>query len=302
VGASGSYGWLGVDAFFVISGFVIPYSLRISGYRVSDFARFMARRMVRLEPPYIASIVLVVCLNTISSLLPHFAGSPQKYTLVQLLSHGLYVIPLTPFQWIQPVYWSLAYEFVFYITVGLTLWALWPRNILLTLAFTALAAVLKFGVTGMWDARIVLFALGVSAARHHLGRDGLTLFIGSISACVLAMITMGSSANAAVGLLAALVIALLRTPAWPPLTFLGSISYSLYLIHVPVGGRIVNFGRRFGEGAAYELLLSLSALVVSLVFAWLFYLWIERSATRWSRRVAVHLQRGELGAPETRSS
>jgi peptidoglycan/LPS O-acetylase OafA/YrhL len=243
--------------------------------------------MVRLEPPYIASIALVICLNTISSLLPHFAGAPQKYTFLQLLSHGLYVVPLTSFQWIQPVYWSLAYEFVFYITVGLTLWALWPRNILFTLAFTALAVVLKFSVTGMWDARIVLFALGASAARHYLGRDVLALFLASISACVVAMIAIGSPANAAVGVVAALVIALLRAPAWPPLTFLGSISYSLYLIHVPVGGRIVNFGRRFGEGAAYELLLSLAALLVSLAFAWLFYLLIERSATRWSRRVPV---------------
>jgi peptidoglycan/LPS O-acetylase OafA/YrhL len=288
VGLSGAYGWLGVDAFFVISGFVIPYSLSVSGYRMNDFARFMARRMVRLEPPYIASVLLVVALNSVSSVLPHFAGAPQKYTLLQLLSHALYIVPLTSFQWIQPVYWSLAYEFVFYISVGLAFWALWPRNIMFTLAFAAVAVGLKFAISGMWDARIVLFALGAGAARHYIGRDGLTLFLAGLLACVLAMVAMGSPASATVGVVAALVIALIRAPAWAPLTFLGSISYSLYLIHVPIGGRIVNFGRRFGEGPAYELLLSLSALMVSLIVAWIFYRLIETTATRWSRQVALH--------------
>jgi peptidoglycan/LPS O-acetylase OafA/YrhL len=290
VGVSGSYGWLGVDAFFVISGFVIPYSLFASGYRVRDFPRFMARRMVRLEPPYIASVILVVGLNTLSSLVPHFAGVPQRYTALQLLSHALYIIPLTGFQWLQPVYWSLAYEFVFYISVGLTFRALWPRNLLLTLAFAAAAVMLKMAITGTWDARIVLFALGAGAARHYVGRDGLVVFLAGLLACVSAMVAMGSAANAMVGVGAALVIALVRAPAWAPLTFLGSISYSLYLIHVPIGGRIVNFGRRFGAGPGYELLLSLSALMVSLIFAWIFYRSIETTATRWSRRVALHLE------------
>lgn len=41
VRASGSYGWLGVDAFFVISGFVVPYSIHrgFATYTVRDFPR-----------------------------------------------------------------------------------------------------------------------------------------------------------------------------------------------------------------------------------------------------------------------
>jgi peptidoglycan/LPS O-acetylase OafA/YrhL len=51
------FGYLGVDVFFVISGFVIPYSLWGREYSLRQFPRYMIRRAVRLEPPYLASVV-----------------------------------------------------------------------------------------------------------------------------------------------------------------------------------------------------------------------------------------------------
>src|SRR6476659_1629485 len=57
--SSGHYGWLGVEVFFVVSGFIIPYSLYRGGYRVRlHWRRFVAKRILRLDPPYIAAIVL----------------------------------------------------------------------------------------------------------------------------------------------------------------------------------------------------------------------------------------------------
>ena len=57
---TGSYGWLGVEVFFVISGFVIPYSLDRAGYRLRDYPRFVAKRLVRLDPPYLAAVAAIV--------------------------------------------------------------------------------------------------------------------------------------------------------------------------------------------------------------------------------------------------
>ena len=56
-------GFIGVDVFFVISGFVIPLSLQGRDYRIADFPRFMIRRLVRLEPPYLVSIALTILLS-----------------------------------------------------------------------------------------------------------------------------------------------------------------------------------------------------------------------------------------------
>src|ERR1700750_1066981 len=38
---TGRYGWLGVEVFFVISGFVLPYSLHRAGYRLRDYPIFV---------------------------------------------------------------------------------------------------------------------------------------------------------------------------------------------------------------------------------------------------------------------
>lgn len=70
------YGWLGVDAFFVISGFVIPLSLFNEGYVVSDFGFFMLRRCARIEPPYLVSVVMVVVLAYVSSWTPGLLDLP----------------------------------------------------------------------------------------------------------------------------------------------------------------------------------------------------------------------------------
>src|SRR4051812_15611660 len=59
---SGVYGEFGVQAFFVVSGFVIPYSLRRGGYTHRGFFKFLAKRLVRVDPPYLASIALSLAL------------------------------------------------------------------------------------------------------------------------------------------------------------------------------------------------------------------------------------------------
>ena len=285
VAVSGSLGWLGVDCFFVISGFVIPYSLHVGGYGAGDFGRFLARRILRIEPPYLVSIVLVLALGFASAQAPGFAGPQPQFNAPQILSHLLYLIPLTHFSWLQPVYWSLTYEFVFYIVVGLCFRSLWPRH----LAFTALvglaAVLLKWAIMGGWDGRLPLFVLGVAAARYFLRKDGLATFLVAAALTVAAMVIMGSALSASAGLATALAIALLRLPSWRPLTLLGAISYSLYLTHVPIGGRIVNLGMRFGHGPFFEASLSILALIGSLLFAWLFHRIVEAAALRWSKRL-----------------
>lgn len=72
---SGEYGWLGVEVFFVISGFIIPFTLARSGYRLADYGTFLVKRVVRLDPPYLVAIALIIALGYLSWPRPAFRAS-----------------------------------------------------------------------------------------------------------------------------------------------------------------------------------------------------------------------------------
>ena len=279
--SSGNYGWLGVEAFFVISGFVIPLSL------AGDWSRFGARavpgfflrRLIRIEPPYLLSVLLVVVLNLFAAQFSAFQGHNQSISVGQILWHAAYLIPLTQYEWLQPVYWTLAYEFVFYITVGLAIGIFVSnKKQLLIICYLILLGTIAFNFL---SPLLGLFCMGllVFRARNGLERNGWTaLAIGLTGA---AMILGGAMAQAVVGTCTAGIICV---PSWSRglpnlagriLNMLGKVSFSLYLLHVPIGGKIVNLGKRWLIAPDEHFVLSLAALGASLVAAFIFWRLVE---------------------------
>lgn len=114
-----SVGWAGVQIFFVISGFIIPFAMSRAGYKIVDSGKFMLRRLVRIEPPYLISIGLVILLNYASNMAPGFKGVPYQFNLMQVISHIGYLPQHLGYNWLSPVYWSLESEFHFYIIIAL---------------------------------------------------------------------------------------------------------------------------------------------------------------------------------------
>jgi peptidoglycan/LPS O-acetylase OafA/YrhL len=284
---SGFYGWLGVDMFFVISGFIIPYSLHRSQYEPIYFPRFMLRRLIRLEPPYLVSIALSLILLELGSRTPGFAGAAPSYSLGQVLAHFLYLIPLTSYTWLNVVFWTLAYEFVFYILAGL----LWPflsrRSLLLTALLVAVIQALDIVLRDHSTGAALLFFVGICCARKVLKLDSRWLTLAACGVSIIALGWIVEPAVALVALITALLIAFVDIPRFRILGFLGAISYSLYLLHVPIGGRVVNIGRRFIEGPVQEILLSLVAVAVSIAAAAIFWKYVEEPAKRVSKRVVL---------------
>jgi peptidoglycan/LPS O-acetylase OafA/YrhL len=292
VATIGSYGWLGVEIFFVISGFVIPYSIwkTYPNYSIKVFPQFLARRIVRLEPPYLLSLVLIIVLHYISSNFPWFRGEPPAYEFLQIASHVFYLVPLTGYDWVQPVYWSLAYEFTFYIFIGLTYWLIsGARSTVVWLAGSL--ALVSAVLLGQLSARVLLFVMGVSLFRNIAELQDPYIGISVIAVCGLA-IGCTSPPVALIGLASAAVLYWgmrieIKGHAGSALLSCGAISYSLYLIHVPIGGRVVNLGRRMVDGPVQEFLLSIVALIVAICFAVVFYITVEKPFVRRSRRLSV---------------
>ena len=111
-------GWIGVDLFLVISGFVITLSAAKDRERNPDgfVRRFMTRRLRRLVPLYLLTCTLYVFLVR-----PEILTRPAWQVLVQIVSHALFLQNLSPYTHgvINGVTWSLALEMQFYVALVL---------------------------------------------------------------------------------------------------------------------------------------------------------------------------------------
>lgn len=283
--ATGINGWLGVDIFFVISGFIIPYVLYRARYGLNQFGTFVLKRLIRLEPPYLVSIVAILVLNFTSTLSPLFRGPPFHIDLTQLALHVGYLIPLSGLKWLNDVYWTLAIEFQYYLLLGLLYPLLLKSKIVDTLVVLILGSAAFLVETDKlvfhW---FFLFFFGFVTFQFHVGLSG------KLMSSVLAALAVWGCVNtlgwhaAVAGLFAAGFILFWRYSN-PALLFLGSISFSLYLIHVPTGGRVVNLGSRFFTSELGQVFVVIMVLIVSLVSAWLLYRLVEKPAQQWAARI-----------------
>lgn len=157
----GAFGYLGVTIFFVISGFIVPYSMMRGRYVIASWPRFMLRRLIRLEPPYLVSVALLLTLGVIDML----AGTAPAWTAAQIVGHLGYVNAFLGLPWLNSVYWSLAVEFQFYVLIGLALPLLLAGTSATRIAALALVACLPLLLPTRSNATIFpflsVFAMGI---------------------------------------------------------------------------------------------------------------------------------------------
>lgn len=280
-------GWLGVEIFFVISGFVIPLSMFKNEYKLYKFANFLLSRLLRLEPPYLLSIMTVLVLNYLSTLSNMYQGASFILNPIQLSLHLGYLIAFFQgYDWLIPVYWSLAIEFQYYLVISLLFGFINHRDLskfwlgVFVLLFLALALPNSkhfFYYSPYFVLGFILFR----KMKHNLS----DLYFYGFAALVLGLIYFQTGIETV--LAALLPFILVRfAPNWNPklLKFLGMISYSLYLIHVPLGGRVINLSARFVEDEWLRVGLVGLLFVVICVTAYGFYWLIEKPAIVWAKR------------------
>jgi len=301
--SSGRYGWLGVEMFFVISGFIIPYSLYRANYRSRDFGVFLVKRVARLDPPYFTNILLIIILGYVVPLVPGFRGEYPHYTWSQLACHLGYINSIVGKPWVNPVFWSLGIEFQYYLTIGIVFPLLIvPRNLL---RFGFLAALLGssffFVRSGLVFEWWPLFIAGIFIFQSKVGLISTKMLLVALAVTGVVSWRVNGFSIAVIAIGTALIIRFVHLRP-SRLTDLGLISYSLYLLHVPIGGKIVNVGARFGCSLPMQVLVLDAAVAASVGTAALFYLFIELPSQRLSSRLQynnrcrVKLARAAIGA------
>lgn len=279
-----THGWLGVEAFFVLSGFIIPYSLVKGGYTIKRFFQFFAKRCLRIEPPYLLSVILVIVLGYLSTIVPGFKGDPFQFNVWQTVSHVAYLPEHLGFEWLLPVYWSLEAEFHYYILIGLLLPLLWKSEWSLLIGFAAGLAS-SFFVHLYVFSYMPLFVMGIAVAAYKTGRmNQLLLWIVLATAVTVSLVRGQPYAMPLTGFITALLICYAEFKSRVT-DFLGKISFSLYLLHVPIGGRIINLGGRYADTAWKVWAVLLVALLVTLIASWVFYKLVEYPSQLLSKKI-----------------
>jgi len=279
------HGWLGVFVFFPISGYCI-LAATCSGRNPTP-GQFLKRRWLRIFPTYWASIVVAVAALVVANPFGAFdqLRAPGWHWLsIATLTQTVTGMPNA----INPVYWSLCYEEQFYLLVAGTL-LLPPR--LRPAALLALSGVTSgwrlmagpAAISGWFVDFWLEFAVGAAVfgwSHPAFGRAWATAVIllsGTVVAWQGQLAPLASTAVA---------IALLCFRQWDEVTSglrpvkvlaaVGAMSYSLYLIHVPVAGRVVNGLSRLVEPPSdYWLLMVVAASVITIPAAYVFYRVVE---------------------------
>jgi peptidoglycan/LPS O-acetylase OafA/YrhL len=279
-------GWAGVFVFFPVSGYCIASALaRLENASLGDFLR---RRWRRIMPPYWASIAFTIGVAVFAVVftrgsLANFMLTPGRWVAVLTLTQGLAGIE----QAINPVYWSLCYEEQFYLLMALVVFLLPAHRAALLVAVTAAAGAYA---TGWWPAALrveglflehwIEFACGL-AAFAWLRVPGQRPWAVAILAIAVVSAAVGRSI--AITLSLAVTVAIIATArfdaraaastAGKMLISAGAASYSLYLVHQPIGNRIMHVMNRAGAPFNVSLVLAIAG---SAAAAAMFYLTVER--------------------------
>jgi peptidoglycan/LPS O-acetylase OafA/YrhL len=248
------YGGRAVQVFFVISGFVIAYSLRDAARGSFALKTFVLRRAIRLDPPYWCAILAMLAAEAFHSVAAHrpFQLPPAG----SFVAHLFYLQQILGYGSINIVFWTLCLEFQLYVVFALLLAGTGliargdrlDRTLRPTLVIGCFLGSLVLAHT-IWPNDVIgawfvpnwyQFLAGVLLCWQMLGRvtrrQLLFCELCMVAAFVYHPDSCKLSALLATGVID-LAIQLRKLDTWlagPIAQRFGRLSYCIYLLHVPV--------------------------------------------------------------------
>lgn len=241
------HGYLGVNFFFAISGYVIAM---VCDQKTFDSREFLIKRVFRLYPLFLGIVVFILLLRLV------FIKLPTSYQLGPVL-YSMTLLPQKGWGF-YPVAWSLQYELVFYVMAALlvpwirlwglaailfalTLWAFWfpPQtftfHLLSTLHSDFLAGLMAYLLRRQLDLIPSSLRIAAGIGGYWVLATQSIPFTGSIGGFFL---------------VSGFAAARWNFSRWP-LTWavkLGDASYSIYMTHMLLAWLIVFALTKSGVG------------------------------------------------------
>lgn len=297
-----SLGRFGVALFFLISGFVVPFS--IGGQRpLRDFA---VSRLFRLCPALWLALAVLTVMAWLSGDAPGVATVLANMTMAP---------PLFGQPWLSPIYWTLFVELLFYGFAALLFaaGALRKAAVLLALGLALIATTavpVQLRVQGGVELPVQYLGMHLSFLFLGLllrlwlvervpGAGFFALVLGLAQCAALLSVAPFSLARgdnfvmeglrpvlSAYLLAAAVFLAAIELgrPRSALIAQVGLISYSMYLFHGPVNALVYRFRPLTGEiGDMATMLFCIGA---TLLLSWLVYRMVERPMIAIGRKLS----------------
>jgi peptidoglycan/LPS O-acetylase OafA/YrhL len=234
----------GVDLFFIVSGYCIFMTLE----RSNDFATFWGKRIARIQPAYVAGILIT------SLLIYTFPLGSRQPTVATAVGNMFWLNIVPGFPMIDGAYWSLVVEMKFYFWIS-AFYLFGGQRLLLPLwaGFTILGA-LAYQIANL----SIPGAHGIAAASkyiliapyapafltgllvYQMRRISLSKALPyAVISLILTAISPRFADSPLTGIMIPCVAFLVLRSSWIrlpfPITYIGLISYSLYIVHQNIG-------------------------------------------------------------------
>lgn len=290
------YGRMAVQAFFVMAGFLAARKLAPRGVSLVDGPlRLIAQRYLRLALPYLAALTLAIGCAALAREWMNHDSIPDAPSLPQLLAHALLLHDLLDQEALSAGVWYIAIDFQLFALSAFLFWlshrlesrapSLRATGPLLVLGLT-LASLFVFNRDAVWDETALYFfgsyglgMLAYWASNSRYSTYWLVLLGFLVSAALLVEFRDRIAVAGVVTLLLVLARQGSGLGAWPvprPVSYLGRISFSVFLVHFPllllVNAAFSVFFPHQPVANAYGLILGLG---VSILGGALFYKWVE---------------------------
>ncbi len=281
----------GVQAFFVVSGFLVTMSFENS----SSIKSYFLKRVRRIAPAYIIVVLGAACtLSAISTLSAHdYFTSPEFWRYLAFnLTLSNFSAPTLPgvFQSnfmsaVNGSLWTIKVEVAFYCLVPLMVWAsrrIGASRVLLIVFVTSLLWKIGFDATATFTGseiygklakqlpgQLCFFAGGALAYYRTRAGKGISTILPALGVIAYALSSNIFIQDIAAPLSVTAIVywAAIVAPRLPPVASNGDFSYGIYLYHFPIIQSLVALGL-FHRSALAAFLMLVVAVGMCAVLSW----------------------------------
>lgn len=283
-------GKMAIIVFFTVSGFVIPWWLQHAKYGIKDYGRFVARRMIRIEPPFMIALILAITYTYVRMLSPYYNGVETIPSVKQVLLQLGYLVPFFPGeQWVRGSYWTLAIECQWYLFMGLTFPLFFNRRLWVRIIMYVFVPVCTLLVGKQLFLYLPVLIIGTLLCSFMTNTISKNEYILATIGMVAFELIYGVEILQLIGSVIIIPMLLFFSDFKNKyLTFLGNMSYSIYLMHSITGVALVNYCSHIFTNPFLKILVVIAGVLFTLLTSYIFYRLVEKPAHKISLKIAIN--------------